>query len=68
MRTGTHETGKTVPGFSLRAIPTTLVLDKSGRIIGRITGPRDWDSRESIVMFERLVDPPGDNLVTTQSS
>ena len=32
--------GKTVPGFGIRAIPTTLILDKTGRIIGRVMGPR----------------------------
>jgi len=51
-------TGKTVPGFAIRAIPTTLILDKTGRIIGRVIGPREWDSRESIAMFERLVGEP----------
>lgn len=48
--------GKTVPGFGIRAIPTTLVLDKSGRIIGRMTGPREWDGRESIALFKLLAD------------
>ena len=50
--------GKTVPGFSLRAIPATLILDKTGRIIGRVMGPREWDSRESIAMFEHLANEP----------
>ena len=48
--------GKTVPGFGIRAIPTTLLLDKSGRIFGRIMGPREWDSRESVAMFKQLID------------
>jgi peroxiredoxin len=50
--------GKTVPGFGIRAIPTTLILDKTGRIIGRVMGPREWDSRESLAMFELLVAEP----------
>ena len=50
--------GKTVPGFSIRAIPTTLMLDKTGRIIGRVMGPREWDSRESIALFEHLANEP----------
>jgi peroxiredoxin len=54
-------TGKTVPGFGIRAIPTTLLLDKSGRIFGRIMGPREWDSRESVAMFKQLLAEPGDN-------
>jgi peroxiredoxin len=51
--------GKTVPGFGIRAIPTTLLLDKSGRIFGRIMGPREWGSRESVAMFQQLLAEPG---------
>jgi thiol-disulfide isomerase/thioredoxin len=51
-------TGKTVPGFAIRAIPTTLILEKTGRLVGRIMGPRQWDSRESIAMFKRLLAEP----------
>jgi len=57
-------TGKTVPGFGIRAIPTTLILDKTGRIIGRVMGAREWDSRESMAMFEQLiVEPVNDTTV-----
>ena len=50
--------GKTIPEFAIRAIPTTLILDKSGRIVGRVMGMREWDSRESIAMFEQLIGEP----------
>jgi len=50
--------GKTVPEFAIRAIPTTLILDKTGRIVGRVIGQREWDSRESIAMFDQLIDEP----------
>jgi len=50
--------GKTVPGFGIRAIPTTLLLDKTGRIVGRVMGAREWDSRESVAMFTQLIDQP----------
>ena len=57
-------TGKTVPGFGIRAIPTTLILDKTGRIIGRVMGAREWNSRESMAMFEQLiVEPVNDTTV-----
>jgi peroxiredoxin len=49
-------TGKVSVAFGIGAIPTTFVLDKSGRIIGRIDGPRQWDSRESVALFEQLAD------------
>ena len=49
-------TGGVSSEFGIGAIPTTFILDKKGRIIGRINGPREWDSRESIAMFEELAD------------
>jgi peroxiredoxin len=49
-------TGEISAGFGIRAIPTTFILDKSGTIIGSITGPREWDSRKSVALFERLAD------------
>ena len=49
-------TGEVSTEFGIRAIPTTFILDKSGQILGRITGPREWDSRKSVAMFENLAD------------
>ena len=48
------KTGEVTSEFGVGAIPTTFILDKSGRIIGRITGPREWDSQESVALFEQL--------------
>ncbi|MBW2706311.1 MAG: TlpA family protein disulfide reductase [Deltaproteobacteria bacterium] len=47
-------TGEVSTDFGIRAIPTTFILDKSGQIIGRIAGPREWDSRKSVALFENL--------------
>jgi len=47
-------TGEVSTEFGLRAIPTTFILDKSGQILGRINGPREWDSRKSVALFEHL--------------
>jgi thiol-disulfide isomerase/thioredoxin len=49
-------TGEASSEFGIRAIPTTFILDKSGQILGRIAGPREWDSRESVALFEQLAD------------
>ena len=45
--------------FAVRGLPTTFVLDKEGRIIGKALGPREWDSRASIALFEYLIDHYG---------
>jgi thiol-disulfide isomerase/thioredoxin len=57
-------TGEVSAEFGIRAIPTTFILDKSGKIIGRITGPREWDRRKSVALFEHLADdyPQGSAL------
>jgi len=49
-------TGEVAIGFSIRAIPTTFILDKSGRTIGTIMGPREWDSNKAVALFEHLID------------
>ncbi len=49
-------TGEVSTGVGIRAIPTTFILDKSGKIIGRITGPRDWDSKKFVALFKNLAD------------
>lgn len=42
--------------FGIRSIPTTLVLDKNGMIIGVAVGPRNWAGKKSIALFEYLID------------
>ena len=42
--------------FGIRSIPTTLILDKKGMIIGVAVGPRDWAGKKSIALFEYLID------------
>jgi thiol-disulfide isomerase/thioredoxin len=33
--------------FNLRGLPTTILLDREGRELGRLEGPAKWDSREA---------------------
>jgi thiol-disulfide isomerase/thioredoxin len=40
--------------FGINQIPTTYILDKKGRIIGKALGPREWDSGKSTALFEHL--------------
>lgn len=47
--------GEVASRFGIRVIPTTFILDKQGRIIGRALGPREWDGKESIALFEHLI-------------
>lgn len=42
--------------FGIRSIPTTFILDKEGRLIGKALGPREWDGKEATELFEYLID------------
>jgi hypothetical protein len=33
-----------------------FILDKNGRMIGKALGPREWESKDSIALFEYLSD------------
>ena len=60
-------TGDVGTAFRIRGIPTTFILDKNGIIIGKVLGPREWDSRDSFALFEYLTDSDvaGSNLKST---
>ncbi len=49
-------TGDVCAGLGIRSIPTTFILDKNGRIIGKALGPREWEGKKSIALFEYLTD------------
>jgi thiol-disulfide isomerase/thioredoxin len=38
-------------------IPTTLLIDRSGREIGRVAGPAEWDSPEAVETIQRYLIP-----------
>jgi peroxiredoxin len=54
--------GEVATGFAVNALPTTFVLDKAGRIVGTALGPREWDSRASIALFEYLMNIRPDSV------
>lgn len=49
-------TGEVGAMFSVYQIPTTYILDKTGHIIGKAVGPREWDRKKPIALFEHLTD------------
>jgi thiol-disulfide isomerase/thioredoxin len=61
-------TGDVGTAFRIRGIPTTFILDKNGIIIGKVMGPREWDSRDSFALFDYLTDNTvaGSNSKSTQ--
>jgi peroxiredoxin len=42
--------------YMVRALPTTVIIDKAGHVLGRAVGPRDWDSPDAVDLIRRLTD------------
>jgi len=51
------QTGKASRLLSAVGIPTTLLVDREGREIGRTIGPAEWDSDEVLQVLKRYVEP-----------
>ncbi len=48
--------GETLDLFEVKGIPTTFIIDKKGRVIGRAIGPRDWKSPEVFSLIDLLAE------------
>jgi len=48
----------TLPDFGAKGLPTTLVVDASGRAVFEAVGPRDWDDAELIARIAALATTP----------
>ncbi len=47
--------GETLDLFEIKGIPTTFIIDKNGKVIGRAIGPRDWKRPEVFSLINLLV-------------
>ena len=57
--------GQALRTLSALGLPTTLLIDREGREIGRLIGPAEWDSPET-VEFVRCVVAKGDAAKTAR--
>lgn len=44
--------------FGVRGHPNTIVIDRAGRIVGRVLGERDWNSEDAHRLVESLLRSP----------
>ena len=42
--------------YGVRAMPTTLIVNKRGHVVARVIGPRPWADPEFQRLFEELID------------
>jgi len=45
---------RTLPNWSVRGLPTTLIVNGSGKVIYEALGPRDWDDDEFVARMLAL--------------
>jgi hypothetical protein len=49
------DTGGAPTLFGVRGHPSTVLIDREGRIVGRVPGERDWKSTEARRLVEWLL-------------
>jgi len=47
---------ETLEVFKIKGIPTTIIIDKKGRMIGKAIGPRNWKNPEFISLLKMLIE------------
>jgi thiol-disulfide isomerase/thioredoxin len=48
--------GTVMTRFGIRSIPTTIILDKEGILMGAAIGARKWDDKRAIALFKLLTE------------
>jgi thiol-disulfide isomerase/thioredoxin len=42
--------GDVARAFEVRGLPTSIVLDRAGRVVGKVEGPAEWDSDKMLAV------------------
>jgi hypothetical protein len=42
--------------FNVRGLPTSIVIDASGRVVGRVEGAAEWDSATMIAVLKPFLE------------
>ncbi|QRM34686.1 TlpA disulfide reductase family protein [Microvirga sp. VF16] len=57
LRTYLDQPGAAMRALAIVGVPTTLLIDREGREIGRLAGPAAWDSPATIAQIRRYLEP-----------
>jgi thiol-disulfide isomerase/thioredoxin len=47
--------GRSIRELATVGVPTTLLLDREGRELGRVSGPVEWDSAETVDFLKSII-------------
>ena len=53
LATDVDNTGKAARELAAVGLPTTLLIDRAGREIGRLVGPSEWDAPDMMAFIQR---------------
>ena len=58
-----HDVGsKMMFGAKVRGLPTTILIGRDGRELGRLTGHAEWDSDEAVALMRYYLSKPIGNI------
>ena len=67
-RTGVHELAiyvdeqvRATEALAARGIPVSLLIDRHGKVVQRLSGPVDWSDAERLASIQHLMAPHGHN-------
>ena len=52
--------GALAKAFGIAGLPTTLLIDRAGRMVGGLEGPAEWDSDDAVALIRHYLRQPGD--------
>ena len=56
--------GRVSSAYRVWGLPTTILIDGSGTIVGTRSGPKDWASREVVAALRKLLGDTGNSAVS----
>jgi thiol-disulfide isomerase/thioredoxin len=59
--------GKLARALGLKGLPTTILIDRAGREVGRLRGPADWDAPEAEALLRHFIAPAEPELIETRT-
>ena len=59
--------GKTLDLFEISKIPATLIIDRKGKMIGRVIGPRNWSSPEVFSLVDQMLNDGPSRTISSRN-
>ncbi len=56
--------GETLDLFEISKIPATLIIDRKGKMIGRVIGPRNWSSPEVYSLIDQMLNDKPSTVIS----